>query len=114
MDSSSGVVKEAADSPLFIANASFNNLHHAHYATCFNFGRAVLGTIPAVYFGAQWYGPRGVMAGEAVGSILFGLLAVVGAFLLVRRLESRQRPLSVGPLSSPAVAGLEQGREPPV
>ncbi len=39
---------------LFVANASFNNLHHPHWATAFNFGRALLGTIPAVYFGAQW------------------------------------------------------------
>lgn len=99
---------------LFVSNASFNNLQHPHWATCFNFGRAVLGTIPAVYFGAQWYGPRGVMAGEAVGSVLFGLLAVVGAFLLIRRLEREHRPIEPGPLSSTAVAGLETGREPPV
>jgi len=76
---------------LFVANAAFNNLSHPHWATGFNFGRAVLGTIPAVYIGAQWYGPRGVMGGEAVGSILFGVLALVGAFALVRKLERQYR-----------------------
>lgn len=98
---------------LFVANACFNNLHHPHWATAFNFGRALLGTIPAVYFGAMWFGPRGVMAGEAVGSILFGTLALVGAWVLVARLE-RQQPVAAGPLSSTAVAGLETGRTPPL
>lgn len=99
---------------LFIANASFNNLRHPHWATGFNFGRSVLGTIPAVYFGAQWFGPRGVLAGEALGSILFGLLAMVGAFVLVRRLERQNTRITPGPLSRPEVAGLATVREPPV
>ena len=78
---------------LFVANASFNNLHHPHWATGFNFGRALLGTIPAVYLGAQWYGARGVMAGEALGALVFGSLAVVAAFSLTRRLEREHLPL---------------------
>ena len=98
---------------LFVSNAAFNNLHHPHWATGFNFGRAFLGTIPAVYFGALWFGPRGVMAGEAVGSLVFGSLALLGAFFLVSRLEQRQ-PIAPGPLSSPEVAGLETGRTPPL
>lgn len=99
---------------LFVANASFNNLHYPHWATCFNFGRAVLGTIPAVYFGAQWYGARGVMAGEALGSVIFGLLAIGGAFILVRRLERQHLPLPQGRATITGVAGLETGREPPI
>jgi putative MATE family efflux protein len=99
---------------LFVANASFNNLHHPHWATCFNFGRALLGTIPAVYLGAQWYGARGVMAGEAFGSVVFGLLAMMGAFVLVRRLEGQHQPLAESPMEITPVAGLETNREPPV
>ena len=55
---------------LFVANASFNNLHKAHLATLFNFGRALLGTIPCVYLGAQmvWrprgHGRRGCRCGD--------------------------------------------------
>ena len=90
---------------LFVANASFNNLHHAHWATGFNFGRALLGTIPAVYFGASWYGPRGVMAGEAFGAMLFGLLAILAAFALVRRLERQHRAMPAnGQMAAAAVA----------
>jgi len=104
----------ACNGCLFVANASFNNLGHPHWATLFNFGRAVLGTVPAVYFGALWFGPRGVLAGEAFGAVAFGLAALLGIARLVRRLEQRQQAIPLSPLSSPAVAGLETGREPPV
>ncbi len=99
---------------LFTANASFNNLNHPHWATFFNFGRAFLGTIPAVYFGAQWFGPRGVMAGEAVGSILFGLLAVIGAFALVHRLEAEQVAIERPPGAATKAIDLESKRQPPL
>jgi len=71
---------------LFIANASFNNLHHPQWATFFNFSKMALGTIPAVYLGALWYGPRGVMAGEAVSSVVFGVFGLLAALALVKRL----------------------------
>lgn len=99
---------------LFIANASFNNLHHAHWATGFNFGRALLGTIPAVYLGAQWYGPRGVMGGEAVGATLFGLLAMMAVFTLVRRLEREHRLLPPDPVVAPVEGSLTINRESPL
>jgi Na+-driven multidrug efflux pump len=98
---------------LFVANATFNNLHHAHWATFFNFGRAVLGTIPAVYLGAQWYGARGVLAGEAFGALLFGTLAMVGAFALVRKLERQHVPVAVAPVVDITVPDVVE-REPPV
>lgn len=95
---------------LFVANASFNNLHHPHWATVFNFGRALLGTIPAVYVGAQWYGAPGVMAGEAFGALLFGSLAILAAFRLTRRLDAQYRPLppdeGVGETAPPREAPL--------
>ena len=101
---------------LFVANASFNNLHHAHWATAFNFGRALLGTIPAVYFGASWFGPRGVMAGEAFGAMLFGLLAIMAAFALVRRLERQQRAMPANDQMAAAVVvqSLPVNRESPL
>ncbi len=69
---------------LFVANASFNNLHRAHLATIFNFSRALLGTIPCVYLGSQWYGAPGVLAGEAAGAVLFGCLALVAVLWQVQ------------------------------
>lgn len=74
---------------LFVANASFNNLHRAHLATVFNFGRALLGTIPCVWLGARWFGAPGVMVGEAVGAVVFGSLAFVAVLWQVRLLAQR-------------------------
>jgi putative MATE family efflux protein len=76
---------------LFVANASFNNLHRAHLATVFNFGRALLGTIPCVYLGSLWFGAPGVMAGEVVGAVAFGSLAFAAVLWQVRQLGRRHR-----------------------
>ena len=91
---------------LFVANACFNNLHKAHLATLFNFSRALLGTIPCVYLGSRWYGAPGVMAGEAVGAIVFGSLALVAVVSQVRNLGQRHRQVlkraeATGPISRP-------------
>jgi putative MATE family efflux protein len=85
---------------LFVANASFNNLHKAHLATLFNFGRALLGTIPCVYLGARWYGAPGVMAGEVAGAVLFGSLAFAAVLWQVRRLGERHRELVASPVAA--------------
>ena len=81
---------------LFVANASFNNLGKAKYSTFFNIGKATIGTIPFVYFGAQWGGVYGVLVGQAIGSIIFAVLGVYTAFRLVEnvRITTLQSPLS--------------------
>jgi Na+-driven multidrug efflux pump len=71
---------------LFVANAAFNNLGFPILATVFNWGRATLGTIPFVYAGRA-YGPLGVLVGQALGCILFGLLAIATAFFVTYRLK---------------------------
>ncbi len=81
---------------LFVANACFNNLGRPRWATGFNFGKVLLGVIPAVYFGSQWYGAKGVFAGEAIGVVSFGVLAMMAAFLLANRLETEHQRAAVG------------------
>ncbi|WP_087022962.1 MATE family efflux transporter [Thaumasiovibrio subtropicus] len=61
---------------LFVSNAAFNNLNRPTYSTMLNMGKATLGTLPFVYVGAQWYGAEGVLLGQAVGSVVFGILAL--------------------------------------
>ena len=73
---------------LFVANAAFNNLGHPLWSTGFNWGRATLGTIPFAWWGAH-YGPVQVLAGQAVGSAIFGMLALACAFWLTRSMEKR-------------------------
>lgn len=59
----------------FVANTSFNNLGKPLYSTALNLGKATLGTLPFVYLGSNWFGALGVLYGQALGSIVFGILA---------------------------------------
>ena len=61
---------------LFVANATFNTLGSAHYSTLLNWGRATLGTIPFVLLGGKYYGAEGVLAGNMIGGVAFGLIAI--------------------------------------
>lgn len=60
---------------IFVGNAAFNNLGHPFYSTWINWGRHTLGTIPFVILGSWWFGAPGVLIGQAVGGILFAVLA---------------------------------------
>ncbi len=71
---------------LFVANAAFNNLGFPVYSTVFNWGRATLGTIPFVMVGAYW-GAEGVLAAWGLGSIVFGVLAMVFCFRAIATIK---------------------------
>jgi len=62
---------------LFVANTSFNNLGKPLYSTALNLSKATIGTLPFVYFGSQWFGALGVLYGQALGNIIFGILGVI-------------------------------------
>jgi Na+-driven multidrug efflux pump len=70
---------------LFVANAAFNNLGRPLWSTGFNWARATLGTIPFAWWGSH-YGPIEVLAGQAVGAVIFGTLSLACAFWLTRAL----------------------------
>nr|WP_086940355.1 MATE family efflux transporter [Thaumasiovibrio occultus] len=74
---------------LFIANAAFNNLNLPSRATMLNMGKATLGTLPFIWFGAQWGGAPGVLVGQAVGAVLFGILGI--AWLLSELRQVRKQ-----------------------
>jgi putative MATE family efflux protein len=74
---------------VFVANASFNNLGFPLLSTAFNWGRATLGIIPFALLGAYLGGPKGTIAGLAVGSVPFGIGAIVAAFWAIGKLERR-------------------------
>ncbi|MCK0207000.1 MATE family efflux transporter [Starkeya koreensis] len=88
---------------LFVANAAFNNLGAPLLSTLFNWGRASLGTIPFVWLGGHWFGAEGVIAGQALGSVAFGVAALICAFAVVRRLHAGARP----PAPATPLAGAE-------
>ena len=74
---------------LFVANATFNNIGAAQYATVSSFARSLLGTIPLVYLFSQQWGAVGVMAGEIAGALVFGSLALWVAFRKINKIEKR-------------------------
>lgn len=77
---------------LFIANAAFNNLGYAFYSTLMNWGRSTLGVLPFVWLGGQWFGARGVIAGSALGALVFGLLATWLCLRVIAHLAHKQGP----------------------
>lgn len=97
---------------LFVANASFNNLGFATLSTAFNWARATLGTVPFCWIGAKLFGAPGVIAGWALGGVVFGIAAVVVALKVTARLEAApgDRPplLSDRPPQSPFSSGKSQ------
>ncbi len=72
----------------FVANAAFNNLGRASLSTWVNWGKATIGTVPLAIVGAR-YGAEGIMAGIAVGSVIFGIASAAMAFKIVGDLEFR-------------------------
>lgn len=73
---------------LFVANAAFNTLGRAQLSTWLNWGRATIGTIPFVEYGSRHGGAEGVLAGNMIGGIAFGLLAVWLCYRLMDRLSA--------------------------
>lgn len=70
--------------PLFVSNAAFNNLGYPVLATLFNWGRATIGVLPFIWYGARWYGPEGYWA---AGGVVFGVAAIIVCFRLINRLS---------------------------
>ncbi len=77
---------------LFVSNAAFNNLGRPQLSSYINWGRATLGTIPFVMLGARLGGAKGIMLGQALGSALFGALAVYLCYRHIGRLKSAPEP----------------------
>ncbi|MEE9427899.1 MAG: MATE family efflux transporter [Paracoccaceae bacterium] len=81
---------------IFLSNAAFNNLGHPFYSTWINWGRHTLGTIPFVLLGASWYGAAGILIGQAVGGMIFGLLAIWLAWRVVDKAGKTVQTPSAG------------------
>ena len=73
----------------FVGNAAFNNLGKPNYSTLINWGKATIGTIPFVYFGALWFQAPGILIGQAFGNLLFGGVSIIFSNQLVNKLEKK-------------------------
>ncbi|CAM4123849.1 MATE family efflux transporter [Vibrio neonatus] len=72
----------------FVANTSFNNLGRPLYSTALNVGKATLGTIPFVYLGSTLFGALGVLYGQALGNLVFGLIALAALRFHLQQLDA--------------------------
>ncbi|ALK10828.1 MATE family efflux transporter [Blastochloris viridis] len=95
---------------LFVANAAFNNLGFPVLSMVFNWGRATLGTVPFVWAGAAW-GAEGVLAGQALGGVVFGVVGVIVAFKVVARLGRGDGESGAPPLASPPLTPFTSGED---
>jgi putative MATE family efflux protein len=69
---------------IFVGNAVCNNLGRPFWSTVVNWGRHTVGTIPlAIWLGGYW-GAQGVLIGQAIGGVVFGLAAVWLALTAIR------------------------------
>lgn len=73
----------------FVAMAFLNNLGYAKYATLLNMAKMTLGTVPFVTLGALYYGATGILYGQALGSILFGFVALFLTHKVMKSLQSK-------------------------
>jgi len=71
----------------FVAQAAFNNLGKPHWSTVTNWGRATIGTVPFLHAGAMIAGAAGMLVGSALGSVIFGTVAVAAAYWLTSQIE---------------------------
>ena len=74
---------------IFVANAACNNLGKPFTSTLINWGRHTAGTVPFAYWLGGLYGAQGVVVGQAVGGIVFGLVAVWLALRIIDTTKSR-------------------------
>ncbi len=70
---------------LFIANATFNNMGQPFLSTLTNWGRNALALIPLVWIGALLFGAQGVLIGQSLAGVLFGIIAWVLALRCIAR-----------------------------
>jgi putative MATE family efflux protein len=69
---------------IFVGNAVCNNLGRPFWSTVVNWGRHTVGTIPLALWMGQYWGAQGVLIGQALGGVIFGLAAVWLALVAIR------------------------------
>lgn len=97
---------------LFIANATFNTLGRPYISTALNWGRATIGTIPFVLAGGAWFGAEGVLTGNMVGGIIFGILGALLAYGLIDKIGDGWRQKDVEGSSSDVPASNKDATIP--
>jgi len=90
---------------IFVSNAVCNNLGRPFWSTLVNWGRHTVGAIPLMLWLGSMYGAPGVLFGQALGGVVFGVLAW---WLAMRAIDNpgvlRRGPAVVAPVTDDADA----------
>jgi putative MATE family efflux protein len=89
---------------IFVSNAACNNLGAPFQSTMINWARNTIGTIPFVIWLGAIYGAPGVLVGQALGGVLFGVLALWLALRLIGRVAPQDVPPTPLAVVPPSVA----------
>lgn len=95
---------------LFVANAAFNNLGYPLMSTLFNWGKATIGTVPFVLIFAQIWEAEGVLVGQGIGSVVFGLAALIACYRVVGHLKDLDPDISKPPVWRMALSAFSSGK----
>ena len=74
---------------IFVANATCNNLGAAYQSTLVDWGRHTLGTVPFAWWFSHYWGAQGVLIGQSLGGVIFGILAVWLAYRIILATPAR-------------------------
>ena len=80
---------------IFVTNAVFNNLGYPVYSMLFNWGRATIGTIPFTIVGAHLAAANGVLAGQAIGGVIFAFLAQYTCWKTLAKIRHKKEATSL-------------------
>jgi putative MATE family efflux protein len=69
---------------IFVSNALCNNLGRPFWSTMVNWGRHTVGTLPPALWLGGMLGAQGVLIGQALGGVVFGLIAVWMGWYAIR------------------------------
>ncbi|MDP3193642.1 MATE family efflux transporter [Tabrizicola sp.] len=94
---------------IFVGNAVCNNLGRPFWSTVVNWGRHTVGTIPLALWLGQYWGAQGVLIGQALGGVVFGLAA---AWLALRAIRAPVVPVARVRLVPEAAPETEQVASP--
>ncbi len=74
---------------IFMANAACNNLGKPLMSTLINWGRHTIGTVPFAWWFSHYWGAQGVLIGQALGGVIFGILGVWLAYRMILATPAR-------------------------
>ncbi len=72
---------------IFVSNSCFNNLGYPFYSTFINWARNTIFLLPFIIIGQYFAAEKGILIGQAIGTIITSIIAVWLSFKVVNRVS---------------------------